>query len=83
MCQACLQRTYGISGSAKAGRGHGRVVTFGGLTEIEQVTEAAMSRGEELESLRRLQSKATVAMTTVDLGFRLSEGDRRYGRGQI
>ncbi|XP_023189234.1 LIM and calponin homology domains-containing protein 1-like isoform X1 [Xiphophorus maculatus] len=76
VCQACLQRTYGISGSAKAGRGHGRVVTFGGLTEIEQPTAAAMSRGEELESLRRLQSKATVAMTTVDLGFRLSEGDR-------
>ncbi|XP_027873286.1 LIM and calponin homology domains-containing protein 1-like isoform X2 [Xiphophorus couchianus] len=76
VCQACLQRTYGISGSAKAGRVHGRVVTFGGLTEIEQPTEAAMSRGEELESLRRLQSKATVAMTTVDLGFQLSEGDR-------
>ncbi|XP_043971662.1 LIM and calponin homology domains-containing protein 1-like isoform X1 [Gambusia affinis] len=76
VCQACLQRTYGISGSAKAGRGHGRVVTFGGLTEIEQPTEALKSGGEEPESLRRLQSKATVAMTTVDLGFQLSEGDR-------
>ncbi|XP_032418514.1 LIM and calponin homology domains-containing protein 1-like isoform X3 [Xiphophorus hellerii] len=76
VCQACLQRTYGISGSAKAGRGHGRVVTFGGLTEIEQPTAAVTSGGEEPESLRRLQSKATVARTTVDLGFRLSEGDR-------
>ncbi|XP_054912442.1 LIM and calponin homology domains-containing protein 1-like isoform X3 [Poeciliopsis prolifica] len=78
VCQACLQKTYGLRGSAKAGRRHGRVVTFGGLTEIEQPTEAVTSGGEEPELLRRLQSKATVAMTTADLGFRLSEGDRSF-----
>ncbi|XP_008399071.1 LIM and calponin homology domains-containing protein 1-like isoform X8 [Poecilia reticulata] len=78
VCQACLQRTYGISGSAKAGRGHDRVVTFGGLTEIEQPTEAVTAGGgEEPESLRRLRSKATVAMTTVDLSSWLSDGNRR------
>ncbi|XP_008398755.1 LIM and calponin homology domains-containing protein 1-like isoform X4 [Poecilia reticulata] len=77
VCQACLQRTYGISGSAKAGRGHDRVVTFGGLTEIEQPTEAVTAGGgEEPESLRRLRSKATVAMTTVDLSSWLSDGNR-------
>ncbi|XP_014890497.1 LIM and calponin homology domains-containing protein 1-like isoform X1 [Poecilia latipinna] len=77
VCQACLQRTYGISGSAKAGRGHGRVVTFGGLTEIEQPTEAVTAGGgEEPESIRRLQSKAAVSMTTVDLSSWLSEGNR-------
>ncbi|XP_008398995.1 LIM and calponin homology domains-containing protein 1-like isoform X7 [Poecilia reticulata] len=79
VCQACLQRTYGISGSAKAGRGHDRVVTFGGLTEIEQPTEAVTAGGgEEPESLRRLRSKATVAMTTVDLSSWLSDGNRSF-----
>ncbi|XP_015239348.1 PREDICTED: LIM and calponin homology domains-containing protein 1-like isoform X3 [Cyprinodon variegatus] len=76
VCQACLQKTYGrpVSGSAKAGRGHSRVVTFGGVTEIEQPTDKVMSGGgEETELLRRLPSKATVAMPTTGLASQLSE----------
>lgn len=85
VCQACLEKNYGgpFSGSAKAGRGHGKVVTFGGVTEIEQPIDTVMSsEGEETELLRRLLSKATVAMPTIGLGSQLSERERRYGRGQ-
>ncbi|XP_029949149.1 LIM and calponin homology domains-containing protein 1-like isoform X2 [Salarias fasciatus] len=76
VCQACREKSYGrpFSGSAKAGRGHGRVVTFGGVTEIEHPVEAVMSsEGEETKLLRRLLSKATVAMPTIGLGSQLSE----------
>ncbi|XP_035993403.1 LIM and calponin homology domains-containing protein 1 isoform X3 [Fundulus heteroclitus] len=76
VCQACLQKTYGspVSGSAKAARGHSRVVTFGGVTEIERPTDAVVSGGgEETELLRRLLAKATVAMPTIGLGSQLSE----------
>lgn len=86
VCQACLEKNYGspFSGSAKAGRGHSKVVTFGGVTEIEQpIDTVTSSEGEETELLRRLLSKATVAMPTTGLGSQLSERERRYGRGQI
>lgn len=86
MCQACLEKNYGgpHSGSAKAGRGHSKVVTFGGVTEIQQPIGTVMSsEGEETKLLRRLLSKATVAMPTIGLVSQLSERERRYGRGQI
>uniref|UniRef100_A0A3B4GAP1 LIM and calponin homology domains-containing protein 1-like n=1 Tax=Pundamilia nyererei TaxID=303518 RepID=A0A3B4GAP1_9CICH len=79
VCQACLVKNYGgpFSGSAKAGRGQGKVVTFGGVTEIEQPIDTVMSsEGEETELLRRLLSKATVAMPTIGLGSQLSEWER-------
>ncbi|KAM8773407.1 uncharacterized protein AB9X84_016101 isoform 1-T1 [Acanthopagrus schlegelii] len=79
VCQACLEKNYGspFSGSAKAGRGHGKVVTFGGVTEIEQpIDTVTSSEGEETELLRRLLSKATVAMPTIGLGSQLSERER-------
>ncbi|XP_039469349.1 LIM domain only protein 7-like isoform X3 [Oreochromis aureus] len=79
VCQACLEKNYGgpFSGSAKAGRGHGKVVTFGGVTEIEQPIDTVMSsEGEETDLLRRLLSKATVAMPTIGLGSQLSERER-------
>ncbi|XP_017261656.1 LIM and calponin homology domains-containing protein 1 isoform X2 [Kryptolebias marmoratus] len=81
VCQACLQRNYRspFSGSAKARRGHSKVVTFGGVTEIEQPVDKVTSReGEEAELLRRLLSKATVAMPTIDLGSQLSERERSH-----
>lgn len=86
VCQSCLEKNYGrpFSSSAKAGRDHSKVVTFGGVTEIEQPVEpVTSSKGEESELLRPLFSKATVAMPVVDLGSRLSEREHRYGRGQI
>ncbi|XP_051241056.1 LIM and calponin homology domains-containing protein 1 isoform X3 [Dicentrarchus labrax] len=79
VCQACLEKNYGspFSGSAKAGRGHSKVVTFGGVTEIEQPIDTVTSNeGEETELLRRLLSKATVAMPTIGLGSQLSERER-------
>ncbi|XP_065812866.1 LIM and calponin homology domains-containing protein 1 isoform X3 [Labrus bergylta] len=79
MCQACLEKNYGspFSGSAKAGRGHSKVVTFGSVTEIEQPIDTVMSsEGEETELLRRLLSKATVAMPTIGLGSQPSERER-------
>ncbi|XP_076740918.1 LIM and calponin homology domains-containing protein 1 isoform X4 [Maylandia zebra] len=79
VCQACLVKNYGgpFSGSAKAGRGQGKVVTFGGVTEIEQPIDTVMSsEGEETELLRRLLSKATIAMPTIGLGSQLSEWER-------
>lgn len=86
VCQACLEKNYGspFSGSAKAARGHGKVVTFGGVTEIEQpIGTVVSSEGEETGLLRRLLSKATVAMPTIDLKVsQLSERERRYERGQ-
>ncbi|XP_028259077.1 LIM and calponin homology domains-containing protein 1-like isoform X2 [Parambassis ranga] len=79
VCQACLEKNYGspFSRSAKAGRGHSKVVTFGGVTEIEQPIDTDMSNeGEETELLRRLRTKATVAMPTIGLGSQLSERER-------
>ncbi|XP_071360602.1 LIM and calponin homology domains-containing protein 1-like isoform X2 [Trachinotus anak] len=79
VCQACLEKSYGspFSGSAKAGRSHSKVVTFGGVTEIEQPIDTVTSNeGEETELLRRLLSKATVAMPTIGLGSQLSERER-------
>lgn len=86
VCQACLEKNCGspLSGSAKAGRSHSKVVTFGGVTEIEQpIDTVASNEGEETELLRRLLSKATVAMPTIGLGSQLSEREGRYGRGQV
>ncbi|KAK5926247.1 hypothetical protein CgunFtcFv8_021835 [Champsocephalus gunnari] len=84
VCQACLEKNYGspFSGSAKARRGHCKVVTFGGVTEIEQpIDTIASSEGEETELLRRLLSKATVAMPTIDLGSQLSEREHSQVNG--
>ncbi|XP_056264879.1 LIM and calponin homology domains-containing protein 1-like isoform X4 [Pseudoliparis swirei] len=79
VCQACLETNVGdpFSGPAKAGRSQSKVVTFGGVTEIEQPVDTVMSsEGEEKELLRRLLSKATVAMPTIGLGSQLSERER-------
>ncbi|XP_058496142.1 LIM and calponin homology domains-containing protein 1-like [Solea solea] len=79
VCQACLEKSYGspFSSSARAGRGHSKVVTFGGVTEIKQPIDTVTSNeGEETELLRRLLSKATVAMPTIGLGSQLSERER-------
>ncbi|XP_071374080.1 LIM and calponin homology domains-containing protein 1-like [Centroberyx affinis] len=76
VCQACLEKNYGspFIGTAKVGRGHSKVVTFGGVTEIEQPINTVTPReGEETELLRRLLAKATVAMPTIGLGSQLSE----------
>lgn len=83
MPQACLQKGS-FSGSAKAGRGHSKVVTFGGVTEIQQPIDTSFSsEGEDTELLRRLLSKATVAMPTSGLVSQRSEGERRYELGHI
>ncbi|XP_042293031.1 LIM and calponin homology domains-containing protein 1-like isoform X2 [Thunnus maccoyii] len=84
VCQACLEKNYGspFSGSAKAGRGQSKVVTFGGVTEIGQpIDTVTSSEGEETELLRRLLSKATVAMPTIGLGSQLSERERSQVEG--
>ncbi|XP_028300072.1 LIM and calponin homology domains-containing protein 1-like isoform X2 [Gouania willdenowi] len=81
VCPACQQKSYGrpFNGSVNAGRGQGKVVTFGGVTEIEQPIDAVTSsEGEETELLRRLLSKATVAMPTIGLGSRFSERERSH-----
>ncbi|KAK7929135.1 hypothetical protein WMY93_005530 [Mugilogobius chulae] len=76
VCQACLEKNYrsSFTGSSKAVRGHGKVVTFGAVTEIEQLVDT--SEGEESELLRRLLSKTTVTMPTIGPGSRLSERER-------
>lgn len=84
--QAYLQKNDGspLRGSAKAGRGHSKVVTFGGVTEIEQPIDTVVSsEGEETELLRRLLSKENVAIPTIGLVSQLCERERRYGWGQI
>ncbi|XP_067353678.1 LIM and calponin homology domains-containing protein 1-like isoform X3 [Channa argus] len=76
VCQACLEKNYGcpLSGSAKAGRGPSKVVTFGSVTEIKQpVDTVTSSEQEEKELLRRLLSKSTVAMPAIGLGSQLTE----------
>lgn len=83
VCQACLQRNYRSPFSGSARRGYSKVVTFGGVTEIGQpVDKVTSSEWEETELLRRLLSKATVAMPTIGLGSQLSERGHRYARGQ-
>ncbi|KAM3622848.1 uncharacterized protein V6R79_003921 [Siganus canaliculatus] len=84
VCRACLEKNHGspLGGSAKSGRGHSKVVTFGGVTEIEQPIDTVTSgEGEETELLRRLLSKATVAMPTIGLGAQLSERGRSHMDG--
>ncbi|XP_026159137.1 LIM and calponin homology domains-containing protein 1-like isoform X3 [Mastacembelus armatus] len=79
VCQACLEKNYGspFGGSAKAGRNHSKVVTFGGVTEIDQpIDTVTSSEGEETELLRRIHSKATVDMPIAGLGSQLSERER-------
>lgn len=58
-------------------------MTFGGVTELERpVGEATAGGGEESGLLRRLLSKATVAMPTIGLSvWPLPERDGRYGPG--
>lgn len=86
VCQACLEKKFrgSLSGtSAKAGRGQSKVVTFWGVTEFERPVGKAMAgEGEESGLLRRLLSKATVAMPTIGLKVsQLSEREGRYERG--
>lgn len=86
MCQACLEKNDGRPHGrpAKAGRGHSKVVTFGGVTEIKQPVDTVMgSEWEENKLLRRLLSVATVAVPAIDLGSQLSEREHRYGRGRV
>ena len=80
LCDACQGSPADgpLLGSARAGRGRSKVVTFGGVTEIMQPSEALTPReGEQSDMLRRLLAKATVAMPTIDLASRLREGERR------
>ncbi|KAF6738388.1 LIM and calponin homology domains-containing protein 1 [Oryzias melastigma] len=81
VCQACLEKNDGRPRGrpAKAGRGHSKVVTFGGVTEIKQPVDTVM-RGEWEENtlLRRLLSEATVAVPAIDLGSQLSERERSH-----
>lgn len=86
VCQACLEKKFGgsLSGtSAKAGQGQSKVVTFGGVTELERpVGKATAGEGVESGLLRRLLSKATVTMPTIGLKVsQLSEWEGRYERG--
>ncbi|XP_034045176.1 LIM and calponin homology domains-containing protein 1a isoform X2 [Thalassophryne amazonica] len=84
VCQACLEKNCGSSSSAtaKSKQGHSKVVTFGGVTEIEQPVDTAASyEGEETELLRRLLAKATVAMPTIGLGSQLSEREHSQEDG--
>ncbi|XP_068177658.1 LIM and calponin homology domains-containing protein 1-like isoform X2 [Antennarius striatus] len=85
MCQACLEKNYGspFSGSAKAGRGHSKVVTFGAVTEMKQpIDTATSSEGVETGVQRRLFSKTDVAMPTIRLGSQLSEREHsQVGEG--
>ncbi|XP_061883099.1 LIM and calponin homology domains-containing protein 1a isoform X2 [Entelurus aequoreus] len=79
VCQACLEKTYT---SSPGGRGHRKSVTFGGVTEIGQpVGSFALSEGSGWELLRRLLSKATVAVPTIGLGALLSERERSLTDG--
>ncbi|XP_072320079.1 uncharacterized protein [Eucyclogobius newberryi] len=73
VCRACLEKNYrsSLAGSSKVGRGRGKAVTFGAVTEIEQPVE-----GEEAELLRRLLSKAAVTVPNIGPGSRLSERER-------
>ncbi|XP_062420649.1 LIM and calponin homology domains-containing protein 1-like isoform X2 [Pungitius pungitius] len=79
VCRACLEQSHGspFSGSAKAGRGHRKAVTFGGVIEIEQPVDTVTPReGKEAELLRRLLFEAPVAVPTIGLGSQLSERER-------
>ncbi|XP_061768450.1 LIM and calponin homology domains-containing protein 1a isoform X3 [Nerophis ophidion] len=79
VCQACLEKTYT---SSPGGRGHRKSVTFGGVTEIGQpVGSFALSEGSGWELLRRLLSKATVAVPTIGLGSLLAERERSLTDG--
>ncbi|XP_023813544.1 LIM and calponin homology domains-containing protein 1 isoform X2 [Oryzias latipes] len=81
VCQACLEKNDGRPHGrpAKAGRGHSKVVTFGGVTEIKQPVDTVMgSEWEENKLLRRLLSVATVAVPAIDLGSQLSEREHSH-----
>uniref|UniRef100_A0A3P9ME40 LIM and calponin homology domains 1a n=1 Tax=Oryzias latipes TaxID=8090 RepID=A0A3P9ME40_ORYLA len=81
VCQACLEKNDGRPHGrpAKAGRGHSKVVTFGGVTEIKQPVDTVMgSEWEENELLRRLLSEATVVVPAIDLGSQLSEREHSH-----
>ncbi|RVE76050.1 hypothetical protein OJAV_G00005030 [Oryzias javanicus] len=81
VCQACLEKNDGRPRGrpAKAGRGHSKVVTFGGVTEIKQPVDTVVGgEWEENKLLRRLLSEATVAVPAIDLGSQLSERERSH-----
>ncbi|XP_019717879.1 uncharacterized protein LOC109511322 [Hippocampus comes] len=63
VCQACRVKT-----DASGGRGRGKSVRFGGVTEMGSPIDAP-----ESGLLGRLLSRATVAMPTIGLGSLLSE----------
>ncbi|XP_055780152.1 daf-12-interacting protein 1-like [Salvelinus fontinalis] len=77
VCQACLEKGSGtpdiISLATGSMRGCSKVVTFGGVTELEEQPISSSREGEESQLLRRLLAKATVAMPIIALGFQLSE----------
>ncbi|XP_064872012.1 daf-12-interacting protein 1-like [Oncorhynchus nerka] len=77
VCQACLEKVSGtpdiISMATGSMRGCSKVVTFGGVTELEEQPISSSREGEESQLLRRLLAKATVAMPIIALGSQLSE----------
>uniref|UniRef100_A0A8K9UB41 Calponin-homology (CH) domain-containing protein n=1 Tax=Oncorhynchus mykiss TaxID=8022 RepID=A0A8K9UB41_ONCMY len=77
VCQACLEKGSGtpdiISMATGSMRGCSKVVTFGGVTELEEQPISSSREGEESQLLRRLLAKATVAMPIIVLGSQLSE----------
>ncbi|XP_052360931.1 cell surface glycoprotein 1-like isoform X2 [Oncorhynchus keta] len=77
VCQACLEKGSGtpdiISKATGSMRGCSKVVTFGGVTELEEQPISSSREGEESQLLRRLLAKATVAMPIIALGSQLSE----------
>uniref|UniRef100_A0AAZ3R8P7 Calponin-homology (CH) domain-containing protein n=1 Tax=Oncorhynchus tshawytscha TaxID=74940 RepID=A0AAZ3R8P7_ONCTS len=77
VCQACLEKGSGtpdiISMATGSMRGCSKVVTFGGVTELEKQPISSSREGEESQLLRRLLAKATVAMPIIALGSQLSE----------
>uniref|UniRef100_UPI001EAE9FFA LIM and calponin homology domains-containing protein 1-like n=1 Tax=Oncorhynchus gorbuscha TaxID=8017 RepID=UPI001EAE9FFA len=62
-----------ISVATGSMRGCSKVVTFGGVTELEEQPISSSREGEESQLLRRLLAKATVAMPIIALGSQLSE----------
>ena len=85
LCKECLEKGSGspVTDTATAGQGPSKVVTFGGVTELQQpISTVPSGQGEESELLKRMLAKATVAMPTIDMGSPLTKRAHRYGPEQ-
>ncbi|XP_062333691.1 LIM and calponin homology domains-containing protein 1-like isoform X3 [Osmerus eperlanus] len=84
LCKACLEKGSGspVPATATAGQGRSKVVTFGGVTELQQpISTIPSGQGEESELLKRMLAKATVAMPTIGMGSPLTERAHSRFRG--